>query len=1144
MKNLKLALVIPILLFMANYSFGQNPGDTIVVNSFNYNMTYGSGIRDTVVSFPNIPGLQFEKILMQYNMRCKNGAVSTGSNTNLGCGEWDYSCNTYVHDSSRVDSLASKTNSHVIPNYTGSSLSYTNQPTFSTYPYLQQNVILNSIASEVQSTIGTGNLTNINTINNQEFAGKSQYLFTATELLGSGVVAGNLDGMILNILNGSVTSDFLRVNIKHTTSSFLSGASPELSGWTNVFFQNTSFVPGTNRLQFYQAFNWDGVSNVIIEISFNNGDFGTALSIQSHDAITVKGLTTSGDHFPLFNGTNYFEANNYTGVSGTTPRTIEAWIKTTVGDKEIVSWGSDISGQKWVFRLDNSGRLRLEVNGGYIVALSDLRDGNWHHVVMRYPGGNTNTIQFFVDGIQESISSTSALAINTGSAFKVRISRGVNNRYWIGEIDEVRIWNENIAPATLTSWNRRKLDASHPNYSNLQAYYTLNQNTGNTVIDGSPNNNNMTGVNGFQWDYVRGDKLFKDFVETTIRPNVTFVQGTYNLTVTPTIVNDTVFNFPYQVTPNTINSQAGTVFSDIIVPGQTQSLWAATYNYEYNLAGVLVDSTPVTPQGTINITQLNYYQRWPMKFEIMSFVTPYGINLNMGPTGKTWTFDMTDYTPILKGNKRITMERGGQWQEDMDIKFLFIVGTPYRDVLDIQEVWRTESRGYTTILSDQYFQPIDVPTLATGNKFKVRTSISGHGQEGEFIPRQHFLNVNGGSTEFSWNVWKECAENPVYPQGGTWIYDRAGWCPGMATDVQESDITSMVTAGSTVNLDYGVSTASGTSNYIVSNQLVTYGSINKTLDATIVEISQPTSQVEFTRFNSICHTPKVKIMNTGSTALTSATINYWVNSSSNPQVYNWTGNLASGLTEEVELPSSYALWSTLLPANNIFHAEIKNPNSGTDVYTLNDHLQTNFTIPEVMPSNIIIEFKTNLYPGENSYKLTDEQGNVIVSRSGMSANTTYKDTVELPMGCYNYQVLDLDDDGIAFWANNDGNGYTRFKEVGGLIVKSFNGDFGNDINFNFTVNFPLSYEEINDIPELNIYPNPAQNELNISIRNFDKNVQVSLIDNLGKIVRTQSFDSESGIYNGKMDISELPRGIYIVSVSDGNKTSHTKVVKN
>ena len=41
----------------------QNPGDTIVVQTFDYNMTYGNAwdgtVRDTTAYFPNNPNLTF-----------------------------------------------------------------------------------------------------------------------------------------------------------------------------------------------------------------------------------------------------------------------------------------------------------------------------------------------------------------------------------------------------------------------------------------------------------------------------------------------------------------------------------------------------------------------------------------------------------------------------------------------------------------------------------------------------------------------------------------------------------------------------------------------------------------------------------------------------------------------------------------------------------------------------------------------------------------------------------------------------------------------------------------------------------------------------------------------------------------------------
>ena len=54
-------------MFSVTFGFAQNPGDTIVVQTFDYSMTYGQAWgppRDTIAHFPNDPNLTFEKIIM------------------------------------------------------------------------------------------------------------------------------------------------------------------------------------------------------------------------------------------------------------------------------------------------------------------------------------------------------------------------------------------------------------------------------------------------------------------------------------------------------------------------------------------------------------------------------------------------------------------------------------------------------------------------------------------------------------------------------------------------------------------------------------------------------------------------------------------------------------------------------------------------------------------------------------------------------------------------------------------------------------------------------------------------------------------------------------------------------------------------
>ncbi len=69
--------------------------------------------------------------------------------------------------------------------------------------------------------------------------------------------------------------------------------------------------------------------------------------------------------------------------------------------------------------------------------------------------------------------------------------------------------------------------------------------------------------------------------------------------------------------------------------------------------------------------------------------------------------------------------------------------------------------------------------------------------------------------------------------------NRAGWCPGMATDLAEYEITGTVTPGDSATIDYNVEGGVGDSRYDPGTQLVSYGPPNFTLDAGIVDIERP-----------------------------------------------------------------------------------------------------------------------------------------------------------------------------------------------------------------------------------------------------------------------------------------------------------------
>ena len=85
----------------------------------------------------------------------------------------------------------------------------------------------------------------------------------------------------------------------------------------------------------------------------------------------------------------------------------------------------------------------------------------------------------------------------------------------------------------------------------------------------------------------------------------------------------------------------GTLMNDLIDTISTNIVWSTPYSYTYDTSGSIINIDTILISETINILELSYYKRYPMAFQIMSFVTPYGGWLDFGENGKTWHFDVS-----------------------------------------------------------------------------------------------------------------------------------------------------------------------------------------------------------------------------------------------------------------------------------------------------------------------------------------------------------------------------------------------------------------------------------------------------------------------------------------------------------------------
>lgn len=1112
----------------------QVAGDTITVQAFDYTQTtYGQGNRTKMVQFPNISGMSYERILMLYNMRCKGGVVGNlvPPSGTQGCGEWDYSCNTYVTDSSRVDSVKATHPSHIIPGFSGSSFPGSTQPTYTYYDYGQTQVTYTSTISENEAIVGTGTQTTTYPFHTQTPSGKSQYLWLASELTTAGLQAGNITGLRMNVSNAGSNAQFLRIKIKSVSASALSASTPDLTGFTEVYHLNTSFTNGIQQFNFHTPFNWNGTDALLVEFSYTNTGTGSSTVLLSDNTTFQSGLNAEGDYHYNFNGGNHFTLNNPNWNTISSEISFSFWSN---GNPDILPANTSI-----LHAHNNAGTREMNIHHPWSNANIYWDCGNstgydrinaadtshqykngWKHWTFT-KNSTTGIMNIFLNG---SLWLTGANKNLPPSITNLKLGSGANSDHiYFGKMDEFTVWKTALDSTDIQQWMRKSITSQHPQYANLLSYYSFNEGSGTLCSDQYALTNSA--VNGGIWNGYKGQELFKGFIETNNRPWVTFVQGVYTQTTNSITVRDSVINTPYTVYSFSTNGYA-------IAPIDTQLYYKAGYTYVYDgSTNLIIDSVLNTTSNPIAITTLNYFQYSPARYQIMSFVTPYGNGLDLGPAGKTWTFDVTDFAPILKGNKLMTMDAGGQWQEDMDVKFLFLVGTPPRDVMDIKNIWRVDAPNYQSIMSNQSYEPRSIALPATASSFKIRSAITGHGQEGEFIPRNHYININGGTPEFTWDVWKTCGDNPVHPQGGTWIYDRTGWCPGMATDVKEMSLNGIVAAGSVASFDYGIDTATGDSRYWVSNQLVSYGAPNHTLDVALLEIKNPSQRVEYAKLNPICTHPTLTIRNNGSTPITSLTIEYWVNNNSVHQMYNWTGNLAFMETAEVIIPSTDSLWQGLMANDNVFHAELKNPNSGTDGYVYNNKMSSAFKLPISLPGKLVIMFRANGAPQESSYKITNEAGTVVYSKNTFTANTIHNDTLDLSMGCYTFQIDDTDGDGISFWANSDGTGFCRLKNTSGNTILVLQPDFGNSIRVNFTVNHPLAIPVTTaNETEFLAYPNPAHDQINIEI-------PTSLLDTKGYVeifnawgVQVAKLEQNKKLL--QVNTSDWPAGLYMIRVNN------------
>jgi len=118
----------------------------------------------------------------------------------------------------------------------------------------------------------------------------------------------------------------------------------------------------------------------------------------------------------------------------------------------------------------------------------------------------------------------------------------------------------------------------------------------------------------------------------------------------------------------------------------------------------------------------------------------------------------------------------------------------------------------------------------------------------------------------------------------------------------------------------------------------------------------------------------------------------------------------------------------------------------------------------------------------------------------------------------------------------------NYKTTAGLIKVKANNACGSGNNKNLTVTFNCREAGIQGENMLSLSPNPAHDEISISFLSSDRNYKIEIMDLIGKVVHSFERSGSEGINTEKINVSEFPKGIYMVRMTSEGENVVTRFI--
>ncbi|MDN3705772.1 T9SS type A sorting domain-containing protein [Myroides ceti] len=104
---------------------------------------------------------------------------------------------------------------------------------------------------------------------------KYQYTYKAEELIAAGLTAGPITSLALDVLTAGANRNDFTIYLGHTTQT--AATTTHVSGTTLVYSNaNQPVTAGSNQYIFATPFQWDGVSNVVVQFCWSNNNSGVS----------------------------------------------------------------------------------------------------------------------------------------------------------------------------------------------------------------------------------------------------------------------------------------------------------------------------------------------------------------------------------------------------------------------------------------------------------------------------------------------------------------------------------------------------------------------------------------------------------------------------------------------------------------------------------------------------------------------------------------------------------------------------------------------------------------------------------------------------------------------------------------------------